>query len=58
VRQTTGSYIRQSTLLKNSQLISQRIFSKAEGYVSIYQILEESAAGGVYQLQQNGLVEQ
>jgi len=51
VRQTTGSYIRQSTLLENSQLISQRIFSRAEGYVKSYQILEESAAAGVYQLQ-------
>lgn len=51
VRQTTGSYIHQSTLLENSKLISQRIFSKAEGYVRSYQILKESAAGGVYQLQ-------
>lgn len=51
VRQTTGSYIRQSTLLENSELVSQRIFSRAEGYVSSYQILEESADEGVYQLQ-------
>gem|GEM_PF-5035610 len=50
VRQTTGNYIQQSTLLENSKLISQRIFSMAEGYVSSYQILEESAVEGVYQL--------
>ncbi len=50
VRQTAGSYIEQSTLVENSKLISQRIFSKAEGYVKSYQILEESAAAGVYQL--------
>src|SRR6056297_2150182 len=51
VRQTTGNYIRQSTLLKNSELISQRIFSRAEGYVRSYQILDESAVEGFYQLQ-------
>ncbi len=50
VRQVTGNYIRQSTLVENSKLISRRIFSEAEGYVSSYQILEESAAEGVYQL--------
>ena len=51
VRQSSGSYIHQSTLLKNSELISQRIYSRAEGYVRSYQILEESAAEGVYKLQ-------
>ena len=50
VRQVTGKYIRQATLVENSQLISRRIFSEAEGYVSSYQILEESAVEGVYQL--------
>lgn len=50
VRQTTGNYIRQSTLVENSKLISRRIFSQAEGYVKSYQILEESAVEGVYQL--------
>ncbi|PUU93814.1 MAG: hypothetical protein CI947_787 [Halanaerobium sp.] len=51
VHRITGSYIRQSTLLKNSELISQRIYSRAEGYVTNYQILKESAAEGVYKLQ-------
>lgn len=48
VQKLTGNYIRQSTLVENSKLISRRIFSKAEGYVKNYQILEESANSGVY----------
>ena len=50
VQKAAGNYINKSTLVENSQLISRRIFSRAEGYVSSYQILEESAAAGVYQL--------
>ncbi|WP_133960282.1 flagellar assembly protein T N-terminal domain-containing protein [Halanaerobium saccharolyticum] len=50
VQKAAGNYINKSILVENSQLISRRIFSKAEGYVSSYQILEESAAEGIYQL--------
>ncbi|ADO77981.1 hypothetical protein [Halanaerobium praevalens] len=51
VRQAAGNFIRKSILVENSKLISSRIYSQAEGYISNYQILSQSAAAGVYKLE-------
>lgn len=56
VRKAAGIYIRKSTLLENSKLISQRIYSKAEGYIADYELISEKRTNNKYQLQLKAVV--
>ncbi len=51
VEQAVGTMISSETITENYQLISDRIYSKAEGYVSKYRILDEKEEDGVFIVQ-------
>jgi len=48
VESAVGTMVSSETITENYQLISDRIYSKAEGYVKKYKILEEKASEGVF----------
>lgn len=50
VEQGVGTYINSESKVQNFQLLSDRIYSQASGYVSSYKILSESQEGGLYRV--------
>ncbi len=48
VESAVGTMVSSETITENYQLISDKIYSKAEGYVKKYKILEEKASEGVF----------
>ncbi len=50
VEQGVGTFIASETRVQNFQLISDRIYSQASGYVSSYQILSETQEGSLYRV--------
>lgn len=50
VEQGVGTFIASETRVQNFQLLSDRIYSQASGYVSSYQILSETQEGSLYRV--------
>lgn len=50
VEQGVGTYIDSETQVENFQLISDRIYSRARGYVSSYRIIHEEQTGDLYRV--------
>lgn len=50
VEQGVGTYINSESRVQNFQLLSDRIYSQASGYVSSYKVLSESQEGGMYRV--------
>ncbi len=50
VEQAVGTYITSETQVSNFQLISDNIYSHTSGYVSSYQIVNESENNGLYRI--------
>ncbi len=50
VEQGVGTYITSETRVQNFQLLSDRIYSQAQGYVSSYQVLSEWQEAGLYRV--------
>lgn len=48
VRKTIGTYISKQTIMENQEVLKSKIYSKAEGYVTEYEILQEYAKDGLY----------
>lgn len=48
VEQGVGAYIDGETQVENFQLISDRIYSRASGFVSSYSVIHEEQSGGLY----------
>jgi hypothetical protein len=48
VEQGVGAYIDGETQVENFQLISDRIYSRASGFVSSYRVISEEQSGGLY----------
>lgn len=50
VEQGVGAYIDGETQVENFQLISDRIYSRARGFVSSYRVIHEEHSGGLYRV--------
>ncbi|MFO7626155.1 MAG: flagellar assembly protein T N-terminal domain-containing protein [Candidatus Fermentibacteraceae bacterium] len=50
VEQGVGAYIDGETQVENFQLISDRIYSRASGFVSSYRVIHEEQSGGLYRV--------
>lgn len=50
VEQGVGAYIDGETQVENFQLISDRIYSRASGFVSSYRVISEEQSGGLYRV--------
>ncbi|MBN1959919.1 MAG: flagellar assembly protein T N-terminal domain-containing protein [Deltaproteobacteria bacterium] len=50
IEQAVGTMVTSETLTQNFELISDRIYSKAKGYVRSYKIMAENKNEGVYQV--------
>ncbi len=50
VEQGVGSFINSETRVENFQLLSDRIYSQATGYVSSYRIITETREGDLYRV--------
>lgn len=50
VEQGVGSYVTSETRVQNYQLLSDRIYSQAQGYVSSYKVLGEWQESGLYRV--------
>ncbi len=50
VEQAVGSFISSETVVENYQVISDRIYSKAEGYIADYKVLREKVEGDLYRV--------
>lgn len=50
VEQAVGSFISSETVVENYQVISDRIYSKAEGYISDYKVLREKVEDDLYRV--------
>ena len=51
VRKTIGTYVNKQVLMQNQQVLKNNIYSKVEGYVTDYQILNESRVDGYYRVE-------
>jgi len=45
VEQAVGTFISSETVVENHEVLSDRIYSKAEGYVAEYKVLREKDEG-------------
>jgi hypothetical protein len=50
VEQGVGSFINAETRVQNFQLLDDRIYSRANGYVSSYRVINESREGDIYRV--------
>jgi len=50
VEEVMGTFVQADTLVKNYQLIEDRIYTQTKGYIKDYQVLKESQLQGVYQV--------
>jgi len=50
VEQAVGTLISSETVAENYEVLSDRIYSKAEGYVAEYKVLREKEEGDLYSL--------
>lgn len=50
VEQAVGAFISSETVVENYQVLSDRIYSKAEGYVSEYKVLREKQEDDLYRV--------
>lgn len=50
VEQGVGSFISAETRVQNFQLLSDRIYAQASGYVASYRVISETQEGGVYRV--------
>ncbi len=50
VEQAVGSFISSETVVENYQVISDRIYSKAEGYIADYKVLREKVEDDLYRV--------
>lgn len=50
VEQGVGTYIDSETQVENFQLLSDRIYSRARGYVSSYRVIHEERTGDLYRV--------
>ncbi len=50
VEQAVGTFISSETVVENYQVLSDRIYSKAEGYVSEYRVLREKEEDNLYRV--------
>lgn len=50
VEQGVGTFITSETRVQNFQLVSDRIYSKADGYVASYRVISESREGDLYRV--------
>ncbi len=50
VEQGVGTFISSETVVENYELLKDRIYSKAEGYVTEYRVLRERAEDGLYRV--------
>jgi len=50
VAQGVGTYVNSETRVQNFQLLSDRIYSQASGYVSSYRIISENQEAGLYRV--------
>ena len=50
VEQGVGTFISSETVVENYEVLKDRIFSKAEGYVSEYKVVRERAEDGLYRV--------
>jgi hypothetical protein len=50
VEQGVGAFIDGETQVENFQLISDRIYSRASGFVSSYRVIHEEQSGGLYRV--------
>ncbi|MEO0085578.1 MAG: flagellar assembly protein T N-terminal domain-containing protein [candidate division WOR-3 bacterium] len=50
VEQGVGTYVNSETRVQNFQLLSDRIYSQASGYVSSYRLISESQEAGLYRV--------
>jgi hypothetical protein len=46
VEQAVGTFISSETVVENYEVLSDRIYSKAEGYVAEYKVLREKGGKG------------
>lgn len=56
VEQGVGLLISSETLVKNFQVIEDRILSRSHGYVASYEIIQERKSGGIYRVKIKALV--
>lgn len=56
VEQGVGTYINSETRVQNFQLLSDRIYSQASGYVSSYRVIGETREGDLYRVIVRALV--
>jgi hypothetical protein len=50
VEQAVGTFISSETVVENYEVLSDRIYSKAEGYVAEYKVLREKVEGDLYRV--------
>ncbi len=50
VEQAVGTFISSETVVENYEVLSDRIYSKAEGYVAEYKVLRDKEEGDLYSL--------
>ncbi|MEN3044599.1 MAG: hypothetical protein ABDH37_05220 [Candidatus Hydrothermales bacterium] len=50
VEQGTGLFISSETIIENFELLQDKIFSKAEGYIKEYSIISEKEEAGLYRV--------
>jgi len=50
VEQAVGTFISSETVVENYEVLSDRIYSKAEGYVAEYKVLREKKEGDLYRV--------
>ncbi len=50
VEKAVGTFISSETVVENYEVLSDRIYSKAEGYVEEYKVLREKKKGDLYSL--------
>jgi hypothetical protein len=50
VEQAVGTFISSETVVENYEVLSDRIYSKAEEYVAEYKVLREKEEGDLYSL--------
>lgn len=57
VRQVVGAYLDAETLIENDRIVSQRILTYSNGFISDYQLLEETSEGAIYRARIAAVVE-
>jgi hypothetical protein len=50
LEQAVGTFISSETVVENYEVLSDRIYSKAEGYIAEYKVLREKKKGDLYSL--------